>query len=169
MLADFEDATVLAHTIRSARDSGASRLVVVTGHDHDRVQAVAQNEKAEVIHNEDYDSGMGRSIACGTRGTPNHDGWLIWPGDMPYVRPETARHVIGAFDPNRPVVPTFRGRRGHPVLFPSLFARQLGRLGKDRGARDLLADAIEVETDDPAILTDIDRPGDLSTAGQPGT
>jgi molybdenum cofactor cytidylyltransferase len=58
------------------------------------------------------------------------------------------------------------GRRGHPVGLHRRWAGELGGLRGDRGARDLLARNVEeivtIETDDPGVLLDIDRPTDLA-------
>ena len=37
--------------------------------------------------------GMGDSIAAGVRATADAPGWLVLPGDLPLVRPETLRAV----------------------------------------------------------------------------
>lgn len=112
---------------------------------------------------------MGSSIAAGVAASSDADAWLIWPGDMPLVRPATAARVAAAFNPDAPVVPTFGGRRGHPVLFPGRLRSRLTALSQDRGARSVLTDAgsvIEVTVDDPDILFDIDSPSDLEAAAR---
>ena len=170
LLAELDGLPVLARTIRLAKESGAGRVLVVTGHDRRAVEAVAGAEGVATTHNPDYLDGMGSSIAAGVRSSlaPDADdrpapaGWLVWPGDMPCLQPGTARSVVDSFDPARPVVPTFNGQRGHPVLFPASFGERLARLTGDSGARTLLAEAAVIEIGDPGILRDIDTRADLA-------
>jgi len=110
---------------------------------------------------------MGASIAAGVSASPDAQGWLIWPADMPVIRSGSARRVVEAFDPAAPVVPVHDGRRGHPVLFPARFRQHLEALILDRGARDVLraaAHVVEVEVDDPGIHVDVDTVEDLARA-----
>jgi molybdenum cofactor cytidylyltransferase len=83
-----------------------------------------------------------------------------------------ARHIerlLAAFKPaeGRAIcVPTFRGKRGNPVLFGrALFAGIAGIAG-DVGARQLIAAhedmVVEVAMEDDAVLTDIDTPEALA-------
>jgi len=63
------------------------------------------------------------------------------------------------------VIPTFEGRRGHPVRFPAMLAEDLLALQGDRGAREVIdrhaANCLPLETGDRGVLADIDTPADL--------
>ena len=63
------------------------------------------------------------------------------------------------------VVPVCAGRRGHPVGFGGHFFPELALLGGDMGAKALLKrhahELIEAPLDDPSVLRDVDRAGDL--------
>src|SRR5690606_14894479 len=48
-------------------ESGAADIVVVTGHDHEAVEAALSALPLRFVHNEDWPTGMGRSIARGVR------------------------------------------------------------------------------------------------------
>ena len=64
------------------------------------------------------------------------------------------------------MVPTYEGRRGHPVLFGANHFLALRALEGDQGARSVLTaapgDLSEVGCDHPGIFRDIDTPEDLS-------
>lgn len=115
--------------------------------------------------------GMGYSIACGVSARPDATGWLILPGDMPMVRPETLQSVARALEQHTVAYAQYRGRRGHPVGFASELYSELATLTGDEGARRLLAryPAQGVELDDPGVLIDIDTAADLAdvAAGAP--
>ncbi len=115
--------------------------------------------------------GMGYSISCGVGARPDATGWLILPGDMPMVKPETLQAVARALEQNTVAYAQYRGQRGHPVGFGAELFSELATLSGDEGARRLLAryPAHGVEVDDPGVLIDIDTEADLESlrAGAP--
>ena len=112
--------------------------------------------------------GMGDSISAAVRATRGAPGWLVLPGDLPLVLPETLRAVARALRSDPLVLPVFRGVRGHPVGFSAAFGPQLEVLeGKQGAARILRAHhAIELGVDDAGVVTDVDTLDDLAAAGQ---
>jgi CTP:molybdopterin cytidylyltransferase MocA len=59
---------------------------------------------------------------------------------------------------------THHGRHGHPVLFRSCLFDELRRADPEAGAREVVrADpgrVLDLEVEDPAVLRDVDVPGD---------
>ncbi len=114
---------------------------------------------------------MGDSLAAGVRHAvrlhPQSIGFVIALGDMPYIQPQTIREIANRIAVGGGiVVPTYQGKRGHPVGFAARFAADLLALNGDQGARILFerypAEVMRFECDDPGILLDIDTPADLS-------
>ena len=112
--------------------------------------------------------GMGDAIAAAVRATPDAAGWLILPGDLPLVQPETLLAVAQALADHAAVVPTFQGQRGHPVGFSAACCVQLEALKGNRGAAPVLAayTAIELVVDDAGAVSDIDTLDDLNRVAQ---
>jgi CTP:molybdopterin cytidylyltransferase MocA len=58
------------------------------------------------------------------------------------------------------LVPTFLGKRGHPVLIDAKYRDEIGKLSQAIGLRELFLnhpeDVLEVEIESDAILKDID-------------
>jgi molybdenum cofactor cytidylyltransferase len=114
--------------------------------------------------------GMGDSIAAGVRATPDAGGWLILPGDLPLVRPESLHAVAAALKDHAVVLPHYRGRRGHPVGFAATCREALLLLRGPQGAAPVVrAQAVahsvaELELDDAGVVTDIDTLKDLAEA-----
>jgi molybdenum cofactor cytidylyltransferase len=108
--------------------------------------------------------GMGFSIANGVSARPDASGWLVMPGDMPLVRPDTMRAVADALQDHPVAYAQHLGRRGHPVGFGSELYSELATLSGDDGARRLVAryPAMGVEVDDPGVLVDVDTERDLA-------
>jgi molybdenum cofactor cytidylyltransferase len=97
-------------------------------------------------------------------------GAFVFLGDMPMIPPAILPQLAAALAAGAPAAaPRYAGQRGHPVLFGAAAFPQLTALVGDQGARDVLRSLGErlalVETDDPGVLVDIDRPDDLPGAG----
>ena len=88
---------------------------------------------------------------------------VICLGDMPHVDSALISRLIASFDPAQGqsiCVPTYKGKRGNPVLWGKAFFPELASMSGDSGGRQLLDDhqAVQnlVQCDDPAILRDVD-------------
>jgi molybdenum cofactor cytidylyltransferase len=117
-------------------------------------------------------TGMGDCIAAAVRATRDASGWLVLPGDLPLIRPETLQAVADALAHHDVVVPHFRGQRGHPVGFGDTCEAALRALAGSQGAQAIVrAEAAvgavhDMEIDDDGIVVDIDTVGDLRAAEQ---
>ncbi|WP_338101460.1 nucleotidyltransferase family protein [Ramlibacter rhizophilus] len=112
-------------------------------------------------------AGMGDSIAAAVRTHATAPGWLILPGDLPLVAPQTLRLIAGQLASHALVAPVFQGRRGHPVGFSRLFGERLMALQGPQGAGALLAGVAplhRVAVEDAGVVTDIDTVSDLQEA-----
>ena len=101
---------------------------------------------------------MGDSIAAAVRATRDADGWLVLPGDLPLVRPQTLRAVAQALARSTVVVPTWNGHRGHPVGFSAACGDALSALSGPQGAASVVRSQspLLLEVDDPGITVDVD-------------
>lgn len=160
---DGDVGAVLSVTLRNALASGLLVLVVTTA----ELAPLASQQVASrdvVILPPGRAPGMGDSIAAGVSARPGAPGWLVLPGDMPRVQPETLRRVAQALQTHAVAYAQYRGLRGHPVGFSAELFSELVALTGDEGARRLLVryPAQAVEVDDPGLLIDIDTGQDLA-------
>jgi molybdenum cofactor cytidylyltransferase len=87
---------------------------------------------------------------------------LIALGDHPFLNANTVNALIRAYVEKRGtiIVPVFRGKKGHPVLFDRKYERELLKLKKDVGARALLErhrkEVYEVISKSEGVVVDID-------------
>jgi molybdenum cofactor cytidylyltransferase len=94
-------------------------------------------------------------------------GYVIALADMPYIAPGTIQAVANQLSHGGGIViPTFEGKRGHPVGFSANYHDALLRLSGDEGARSIVKTHAEAVTllacEDAGILADIDTLADLS-------
>jgi molybdenum cofactor cytidylyltransferase len=168
-LAEIGGVPVVHHTIGAVMAANLPTVIVVTGHEPDKV-AAALPPGVRHMHNPVFASGMASSLKAGLAALPDDaDGALIVLGDMPAIRPIDIQALLAAFDPaggKGIVVPTHNGKRGHPVLFGREFWPSILTASGDQGARQALidnADAVcEVPIDHPGVVMDADTPEALA-------
>ncbi len=96
------------------------------------------------------------------------DGWLMLPADHPVLSKTVIEQLVSLWQatPQAVVVPTFAGRRGHPLIAPWSLASRVFELPPDLGLNVLLRDpSVPVQTvavDDAGILCDLDDPADYA-------
>jgi molybdenum cofactor cytidylyltransferase len=149
-----------------------SPILVVTGHNAEELTPVLQGYNLASINNPHYAAGgMLSSVQAGARALPEDcEAFFLILGDQPLVQPQTllalleARQKTGALI----VIPTYEGRRGHPVLFAASCAPEILALPADATLKTLIIrradDVLEVPVPDPAILSDVDTPEDYERA-----
>lgn len=168
-LPDGSETTFLAHLLDVMSRSRAEPVVVVLGHEAERIERSVPPEswgKARPVVNARYRDGMLTSILTGIEAAGDVEGALVLPVDHPDVRPEIVDLLIARFETTRPpvVLPVHAGRRGHPVLFSRSVFEELRRAPEGVGARQVVwdhqRDLLEVEVPDPGIGRDVDTPAD---------
>jgi molybdenum cofactor cytidylyltransferase len=137
-------------------------VIVVTGFDSGQVSAAAP-AFAEIVVNPEPARGMLSSLQCALRAA-EADAILFLPVDHGAVREDTVAAVAALAGAAEIIVPRFEGRHGHPVCISSAMAREILELRPEAQARDVIrshrSGTRYVDVDDPAILRDIDTPGD---------
>ena len=146
--------------------SRARPVIVVTGHQRERVEAALAGLSVQFVHNAHFAGGLGTSLKTGIAALPvEADGAIVCLGDMPQVDAALIDRLIGAFDPDKGalvVVPTIQGKRGNPVVWSRRFFADLMAVEGDVGARYLIGRHPEAVAEVPltgnAALTDVDTP-----------
>jgi molybdenum cofactor cytidylyltransferase len=172
LLAEIGGRPLIRIAAEQALASRARPLIVVTGHERDKVAAALSGLDVRLVHNPDFAKGLSTSVKVGLAAVPEEaDAAVVCLGDMPQVSADLIDRLIGAFDPERGalvVIPTIAGKRGNPVVWSRRFFPELMALEGDVGARHLIgryAEAVtEVPVSDDAALTDIDTPEALLRA-----
>jgi len=163
LLADIGGRPMVRIVVDQVLASHARPVIVVTGHQRERVEAALSGLDVTFVHNANFAEGLSTSLKAGIAALPAEvDGAVVGLGDMPHVDAELIDRLIGAFDPERGalvVVPTIAGKRGNPVLWSRRFFSDLEGLDGDVGARHLIAGYQEAVVEVPtgrAALVDVD-------------
>lgn len=157
---DGVERSVLEHALVSLH-AVVDKVVLLTRPQYSSVAELGLHHGCEVVV---LDSpGMGDSIAAAVSARPDHDGWLIVLGDMPFIQLGTLKRVAESLEPDAISVPVHNGAYGHPVGFGRGFGPALMGLAGEKGAKRLFKGARvnEVVVDDPGALWDVDVPAAL--------
>ena len=147
-----------------------AEVFVVVREGDSETQALFQEAGFETVPCSEAALGMGHSLACGMRAimadTRTFRGCVVALGDMPTVSSSTIKQICQAVnEPDSIVRPSYQKKAGHPVAFGCAYFAALSELQGDQGARDVVEkfkdQLISIEVDDPGVLLDVDRPGDL--------
>jgi molybdenum cofactor cytidylyltransferase len=158
------------HVVEAALASQAAPVVVVLGHQQHEVRQALRGLKVRFAVNPDYALGLSTSLRTGLDALPLEvAGAVVCLGDMPRVSAGLIDRLVAAFDPVEGrgiVVPTWRGKRGNPVLWARTFFAEMQTVAGDVGARHLIGlhagAVVEVEAESDAALIDIDTPEALA-------
>ena len=177
-LTRFLDKKLIDQTIKTMQEAGIDHIQIVTGFEHERVEAYLQdNYSSDHIHtvlNPDYGNGsILTSIKTGLAELTDYELVFIQLVDLPCIMSETYQKLLEAMLVNgkKAVLPTVNGRRGHPALIRmDLLADILAYEGSAgggglRGFWKQLGDAMmELPVDDRGCIMDTDTKEQLQEA-----
>jgi len=128
---------------------------------------VAKN--VECIENLHPEKGMLSSFRCGlNRLKFKSTNVMLCLVDHPAVEHETYRKLCKKARKNKIVVPVYKGKRGHPVVFGSDFISELMKRECPEGAKTIVKShpesVLEIKVNDKGILIDIDTPKEYECA-----
>ncbi len=176
-LLPYRGRTFIETIVTKLREAGIERVVVVLGHHPEIIQqasGIAGASGVEVVINPDYRRGQTSSLQTGLgalqkpagekRGneTQAPKAIVLCLVDHPAFDPATVQALVARFERTAaPVaVPTYEGRRGHPVLIARPLFGPLLALGPGEGADKVIrgwrSKTEQVEVADPGILVDVD-------------
>lgn len=163
-LLSFNGKTFIRGVVDLLTAGGLSPIVVVLDAYAEQIQNDVERLKVLVTINHGYRTGQLSSLQQGLECMRRHNvtGVLVFPVDHPAVKAETLKAILDRFVSTRApiVVPTYKGRRGHPVVFSSALFDELMNAPAEMGARAVVwqhaKDVVEVATDDCGIMQNID-------------
>jgi molybdenum cofactor cytidylyltransferase len=150
--------------------SAAAPVLVVTGHERERVEEALKGLDVRFIDNPAFASGLASSLKAGLAAVPQDaDGVVVALGDMPLVAGRHVNRLIAAFNPAEHrtiIVPVHGGERGNPVLWGRQYFQEMLSLEGDRGAKSLMdkheEHITEIAMRSDAVLADFDTPEALA-------
>jgi molybdenum cofactor cytidylyltransferase len=161
--------TIFEHCLNTFLRSKVKELIVVLGGKTKGTTGPSRRRKAKLVMNPHYKMGMSTSIRRGIQAIdPECQGILIALGDQPFLKIRTINALIQAFarEEKGIVVPSFRGRKGHPVIFHKRYQKDLLKLQGDVGGKSIIErypeDVRIVHVKSEGVVKDIDTWKDYS-------
>jgi molybdenum cofactor cytidylyltransferase len=156
--------TFIRHIVDVLNSSEVDKVVIVLGANADEIERELAGLVVSVAINQNYSAGQLSSVLKGIETVERFspDGILLHPVDNPMVGTEVINALVTKFSETSCLIalPTFKGKRGHPVLFSAKLLGELKKAPPDIGARSVVwshaAEVVEVETKDEGIICDID-------------
>ncbi|MGH7223036.1 MAG: nucleotidyltransferase family protein [Gemmataceae bacterium] len=165
--------TILEHVLAALHRAGVEHVVVVLGPHVRELSLLTRNAGAHVCQLVEETADMRATVEQGLRWLEEQfqprsdDAWLLVPADHPTLDPSVIRELEQArqANPARSIfVPTFHGRRGHPLMLTwhhvgGICAHAAGE-GLNTYVRKHSAEVLEVPVASEAVLWDLDTPED---------
>jgi len=168
-LMEWKGQTFLSRVVNSLRPVNLDSLVVVLGFENEKVYRKHRLlDDVTFLVNKNPADGMISSLRCALKQSGKY--WraiMVTLVDHPAISTDTYRCVKCAADehPDSVIIPSYNGRRGHPVVFPACLFGELMQQDLPVGARTVLSRhqnmVIEIPIDDYGIVLHIDTPDDL--------
>lgn len=172
MLAEIDGEPLVRRSARVLLESGLDEVVVVLGARASEVAAALEGLPVSLVVNGDWEDGMFSSVCAGIgAASPDVRRIAVCPGDLPGLTPALVRRIVEVSletDDTTLTVPSHDGRRGHPLVLPGALLMRVLTWPEDARLSDLFQEddlsVRYVEGLGPAVLRDVDTPGDLPAA-----
>ena len=164
---ELEGKALVQHAIDAAADAGLDEIIVVLGHDAERVGASLQlPARARTVLNPRYEDGQSTSLAAGLHAADSaSEAAVVLLADQPGIAAGHIRALVDAFEARRPRIVRLRFRDGPG---PALLSREVWDEARaftgDTGGREIIAahrEWVEEVAVDGDVPVDVDRPSDL--------
>jgi molybdenum cofactor cytidylyltransferase len=156
--------------VTALKSTRVAKIIAVLGHDADEMRRQIGDLPVTMVVNPNYKQGQLSSLVAAinsiqsSKDNASVDGILVHLVDHPYINPDLVNLMIDRFHEtkNLIVVPRYRGRRGHPVIFSSALFAELLAAPLDQGAKTVVHahrdETLEIDTEDEGVTIDIDTP-----------
>jgi molybdenum cofactor cytidylyltransferase len=159
----FKNQTILGQVVDTALESDLHDIIVVVGHEAERMRPHLDGRNLKIIFNKDYAKGQHTSIQAGINAVSRScHGAMFLLSDQPLVKRETINTLIRAFcrSTSALVIPYYKKKRGNPVIIRRDLWPELMGLPPDTGARAIFhrhkEKILKVDANDEGIVFDVD-------------
>jgi CTP:molybdopterin cytidylyltransferase MocA len=164
--------TFIEHLLEITSHPRIAAKRIVLGAHLDEIRAKLPNEATSIVVNPDWRQGQLSSIQAAVRTVRPGEtaGLILCPVDHPLVSADLVARLIDAFDAgeNSVVLPTYHGKRGHPLIFRANLYPELLAASPNVGAREVVwahaAELLEVPTEEEGVVLNLNDPEILRRA-----
>ena len=171
LLLPFQGQPLIVRVVDELLRSPIDQVFVVVGKEGKPIREALVNRRVRFVMNTHIEEEMLHSVRSGLNAMPEETvGAMVALGDQPDISADVIAKLIRSFHGTRHgiVVPTHKGKRGHPLLFAIHYRDELLTHYEGCGLRGLLdahpRDILELDVAASGILEDIDFPDDYRLA-----
>jgi len=164
-LLPFQGRAFLEHLLEATRHPKISTRRVVLGPHAEPITKAVQLHADEIVINENWQQGQLSSIQAALKSLPaGVHGAVLCLVDHPLISPALVGELIATFYNTRApiVLPVYKGRRGHPVVFSSTLFPELLAAPPEVGARAVVwahrEDICEFPTSEEGCVVNLNDP-----------
>ncbi len=158
--------TLLQRAVRIFKTAGVTDIVVVTGYEHEKIQASLADTAVGIVFNPFFDQEMLVSVKTGVSSLNSEvEAFYVLPVDTPLQSADILLQMNKmAAEAGSGIIahPCYKGRRGHPPLIGAGYIDALMQWTGPGGLRGFLHEyrdkEVNVDFWDPYVLNDIDTP-----------
>lgn len=175
-LLTYQGRPFLEHLLDVTRHPNVGLTRVVLGANAEDIRKQLQLDSATVVVNPEWLRGQLSSIQAAVRSLPagDTDGILLCLVDHPLITATLVGELVEKFYASGKliVLPTFKAKRGHPVIFSSRLYEELLDAPLETGARSVVwahsVEVLEVPTFEQGVVLNLNDPEALRGAlGKP--
>ncbi|MEO1515871.1 MAG: nucleotidyltransferase family protein [Bacteroidota bacterium] len=169
LLLPLDGKPILLHTLDRLQAAQPDEIILVTGFEAQKVEAITTERNIHIVHNPSYETGMTSSIQVGLRAlAPTVQTWMICLSDQPFLPTSVYRQLMDAFREKGTlrsiVAPLYNGKRGNPILFGSSYREAILKHDQPNGCKEIVKanshQLIGLPFDSSVLSQDIDTPND---------
>jgi molybdenum cofactor cytidylyltransferase len=130
---------VVERVVKAAKSSLLDDVILV--YQNAGVRAIGEKYQVRTVYNDSAHEGQSAAVKLGVRESrPDTNAFMFLVGDQPFLDPATINTLIdqSTKNPQQIIVPVYNGKRGNPVIFPSLFRNDLLAIEGDTGGRAVM-------------------------------
>lgn len=174
MVLPWGEDTVIGKVVRTLKESGLVKILVVTGGTSQLVEKAVNGLAVQVLQNPDYSKGdMLISCQVGLQGLdPEVEAAFIVLGDQPQIEARVVKSILHTYasNPALLLVPSYQMHRGHPWIVARSLWPAIMELRPPQTLKDFLAKHADqityLPTDSASVLQDLDTPEDYARYSQ---
>ena len=151
--------SVIRRSVKPFIMEGIHKVIVVTGHYHQKIENELEGLEVNLINNPRYKEGMSTSVKAAMPFLEGADALLFHLGDKPFITRQSIIAILNQYRESkaRIVAPLYEGRTGHPVLIDAVLLHdEIGMLCGDSGLREVIEkyrrDVVFIEGDEGNLL-----------------
>src|ERR1035437_10114188 len=138
LLLPLGDKTLIEHALDNLLASRVDEIIVVTGNQAETVAKKVGKRPVKIVLNPDFRLGMSTSLKKGLVSiAEDGEAVMVVLADQPFIDATLINRLLDRFTGRSKgiVVPVFKGKRGHPIIFAIKYLDELLQLQGDAGAK----------------------------------